>query len=1581
MNLVRAPGTNPMTLSLSSGTLPPGLTFNASTGVISGTPTAGGVYNVTVQLVDSSAVPYTVTLPVKIVISTPAVVPQPLVLVGNPPSGTVGTPYATLLTATGGVPPYTFSQISGTLPPGLALSAAGLIAGTPTTMGTYMFTAQVKDAVGTTAAAAFTVTIVPAGTPLTIASPPIATVGVPYTGTIPIAGGKGPYTCAIVGGTLPAGLSASSCVISGTPTTSGTVLLSVTATDSSNPAETATGPVTLTVLPAPILVLSNPPNATVNVPYTGNIGVSGGTAPYSCQIVAGTLPAGLTANNCTISGTTAVAGPVALTVKATDSSNPTATTTGPVTFTVNSVPATLTLSNPPNGTVNVAYSGMIGVAGGTSPYTCQIVAGTLPTGLTATNCTISGTTTVAGPVALIVKATDSSTPANTTTGQVTFTINPAATVLTLSNPPNATVSIPYTGLIGVSGGTAPYTCQITAGTLPTGLTANNCTISGTTTVAGPVNITVKATDSSGPTPVTTTGPVTFTVNPAAATLTLSNPPNGTVNVAYSGTIGVAGGTSPYTCQILAGTLPAGLTATNCTISGTTSVSGTVYLTVRGTDSSTPANTTTGPVTFTINPATATLTLSNPPNATVGIPYSGLIGVSGGTAPYTCQITAGTLPTGLTANNCTISGTTTVAGPVSLTVKGTDSSNPANTTTGPVTFSVSPAAATLTLSNPPNGTVNVAYSGTIGVAGGTSPYTCQIVAGTLPTGLTASNCAISGTTSVAGAVNLTVKATDSSNPANTTTGPVSFTINPAANMLSLSNPPNATVGVPYTGLIGVSGGTAPYTCQIIAGTLPTGLTANNCTISGTTTVAGPVNITVKATDSSPTPVTTTGPVTFTVNPGPAATLTLSNPPNGTVQTPYTGTIGVSGGTAPYNCTIPAGSLPPGLTNSSCVITGTPTMAGTTTLPVTATDSSTPMVTTTGTVTLTIVPLAPVTLTGSLPNATLGVPYTQTLTAQGGLPPYTYTLTAGTLPPGITLSKGGVISGTPTAVGASSFTVTATDSQSTPQSASLPLVLLVVYPTTPNDAQMKGPYAFLFQGYDDALAGVLASQTATAGSFVADGAGAIGSGELDTNHQSSTATGATIKTNNFLGTYTLGSDDRGKMTITTLNADGTTASTSTYAIAFKAPVSPATVATQGDLIEFDNNQLQGTKGSGTILAQTTSSFATGLTGSYAFGAMGDTPCLPSCTLNVSGLPVAITGGPVAAVGVFTASGGAITGQADSNVGATYTPSSVLTGSFAAADGNGRVQLSMTTSGTATGIFPTDYAVYLVSATQAFVVSTDKHSAYDLLAGSAQLQTQATFGNAAMTGAFVGYENSEPNPGLVGSTLQGVTNFSTATIFQGTDTGNGSCSINSVDTGGVTALVTQLTGLGGSATGLTNLLAAYDQTGTTTCPVAVNGRGTLQYPEPSLLGIPLFTAPAPRVFYLSSPNAGYFLETGYAGVGKLEAQTGAPFTLANTFTGTYVYGNAPASSAASVDSSGVIVSNGAGQATSTLDMNVGVGTINILQVGTTSTYPYTVPNAYGRFTLGPNGIVIYAITPSRFVLLDTNPLTTSPAVAVLF
>jgi hypothetical protein len=1493
-SLSPAGGTAPLTLAITAGSIPPGLTFNATTGAITGTPTTVGTYTFTALLTDSSAVPYVVITQNSIVVAAP--IPPPLAVSGNPPAGTVGSAYSTAFGASGGVAPYTFSVSSGSLPAGLTMSPGGIVAGTPSAAGVSVFTVQARDSVGTTGSASFSITITSASLMLTISSLPSGTVNVPYSATIGVTGGMGPYTCVVVGGTLPAGLSITGCLVNGIPTVAGTSNLTITATDSSSPKNSTTGPVSITINPAGSLTITSPPPGTVNIPYTGLIGVIGGTPPYACLITAGTLPAGLTISNCTISGTPTVPGTTTLTIKATDSSSPTAlTTTGPVTLVISPAPLTLAITSLPNGTVNVPYSSTIGVNGGTAPYSCTITTGTLPAGLklTAAGCLVSGTPTVAGTVNLTVKATDSSSPQETTVGPVSLTIEPASLMLTVSTLPNGTVNVPYTSTIGVTGGTSPYSCIITNGTLPAGLT---------------------------------------------------------------------------------------LTSSGCLVSGTPTVAGTVKLTVKATDSSNPQETTTGPVSLTINPAAPTLTLTSPPPGTVNVPYMGTIVVSGGTAPYSCVITAGTLPAGLTISNCTISGTPTTAGTTTITVKGTDSGNPQGTVTGPVHIVINPTPLMLTVTSLPSGTVNVPYSSTIGVSGGTAPYSCTLVgAVTLPAGLTltSAGCLVSGTPTVAGTVNLMVKATDSSNPQETTTGPVSLTINPAGS-LTITSPPPGTVNVPYTGTIGVTGGTAPYTCTITAGTLPAGLTISNCTITGTPTTAGTTTLTVKATDSSNPTLTTTGPATLVINP-PAGMLTLTSPPPATVGTPYTGTIGVSGGTGPYTCTVVSGTPPAGLTITNQTITGTPTTAGSTTIQVHCIDSSNPVLTVTGPVTITVQPVPPLTLNGTLPNATVNVPYSQTITAQGGLPPYTYAITAGTLPVGITLDPAtGTFSGTPTVVGASSFTLTATDSEATPQTASLPLILQVVYATTPNDAELIGPYAYLFQGYDDVVAGVLAYQTATVGSFTASGTGVISAGEQDANDQGSNPVGETISSRDFLGTYTIGTDNRGLMAITVLNANGTTGQTTTYAIAVKAPVAPATVATQGSLIESDDNQIVGTKGSGTFLAQTPAAFAAGFNGSYAFGVSGDTPCLPSCTIG-------IIAGPVATVGQFTTNGaGALTaGTSDTNIATTYIPNSALSGTYTTADTNGRLALSLATADTPTNAYPKDFAVYVVNANQAFVMSTDKHSSYILLAGSTTLQTVADFGDAPLSGPFIGYENSQADPGLVGVTLQNVLNFSTATIFRGTGASNGNCTITNVDTGGVTSLISNLTGLGGSLTGLTAILGAYTQLGSATCPVTANGRGVLQYPVATLLGLPIGTPPAPRVFYLSSANTGYFLETSYAGLGKLEDQTGAPFSEANTFTGTYVYGSAPASSLASIDSSGIIVSNGAGSATTSLDLNIGVGTINVIELGQTSTQPYTAPNATsGRFTLGTAGnIVIYTINPNRFVLLDTNPLTTSPSVAVLY
>ena len=182
---------------------------------------------------------------------------------------------------------------------------------------------------------------------------------------------------------------------------------------------------------------------------------------------------------------------------------------------------------------------------------------------------------------------------------------------------------------------------------------------------------------------------------------------------------------------------------------------------------------------------------------------------------------------------------------------------------------------------------------------------------------------------------------------------------------------------------------------------------------------------------------------TVAPLSIGTTTL---PNGQVGNSYSATLTASGGTTPLSWSVSSGALPSGLSlnASSGVIAGTPTSAvNNGPLTVTVSDSSMPALTKSAALTITIAPM-PLTIPATtLPTGQLGSTYSAALTENGGTPPYTWSVTAGTLPRGLSLNaKTGAIGGVAGAVVTSTpLTFKVQDSSSPQLSASVNLALTV------------------------------------------------------------------------------------------------------------------------------------------------------------------------------------------------------------------------------------------------------------------------------------------------------------------------------------------------------------------------------------------------------------------------------------------------------------------------------------------------------------------------------------------------------------
>ncbi len=264
------------TLTYTAASLPTGLTISSSTGLITGTPTTAGSFSSSVTATDTTgatgSAAFTWTISPKTTNT---------VTVTNPgtQTGKVGTAASLQIHATDSASGQTLTYTAANLPAGLTISAStGLITGTPTTAGTFSPTVTATDTTGATGSAAFTWAVNPNSSNVVTMTNPgtqTGTVGTAASLQIHATDSASGQTLTYTASGLPTGLtiSASTGLITGTPTTAGTFSASVTATDTTGAFGSA--PFTWTINPVTT-------GGACKVVYTGNSQWPGG---FTAQVV------------------------------------------------------------------------------------------------------------------------------------------------------------------------------------------------------------------------------------------------------------------------------------------------------------------------------------------------------------------------------------------------------------------------------------------------------------------------------------------------------------------------------------------------------------------------------------------------------------------------------------------------------------------------------------------------------------------------------------------------------------------------------------------------------------------------------------------------------------------------------------------------------------------------------------------------------------------------------------------------------------------------------------------------------------------------------------------------------------------------------------------------------------------------------------------------------------------------------------------------------------------------------------------------------------------------------------------------
>jgi hypothetical protein len=311
---VSAVGGNPPYVFSSAGPLATGLKFDSTANAITGTPSQSGSFPFSIAVLDKAGatVKRDCTLDIRAAIR---------ILNETLPTGSGGASYIATLSASGGLPPYTWSTSAGAIPPGLFLNAGtGQITGTPTISGTYSFTAQITDSIGAQLTKAFAISITQ-GLAIVDCPTPAAILSVPYTSSLTAVGGNAPFVWSLSAGALPPGLGLQpdTAIVSGSASQAGLYSFTLRVDDAI--ANFSTRACSIQVSTGNLGVTSNPilPAAVAGVSYSQSLLASGGSAPYTWVLVDGKLPDGITLDSSgKLIGTATTLGTYQFTIELTD---------------------------------------------------------------------------------------------------------------------------------------------------------------------------------------------------------------------------------------------------------------------------------------------------------------------------------------------------------------------------------------------------------------------------------------------------------------------------------------------------------------------------------------------------------------------------------------------------------------------------------------------------------------------------------------------------------------------------------------------------------------------------------------------------------------------------------------------------------------------------------------------------------------------------------------------------------------------------------------------------------------------------------------------------------------------------------------------------------------------------------------------------------------------------------------------------------------------------------------------------------------------------------------------------------------